>query len=220
MPEAPFLAKRRPGTLFGEPGGRPGGAMKPVGGPYVEMRDIWKDFNHRQEFEHELINRKTTWLLSTQAILFAAFGVTLREGEGPVLGITDDFRILLSIAGLSIAALTMVGVLCVIHSKRISWKTYAEFYASGAIPGTPAPFDRTDVQWGVRTRNTWLTLAPDGLLPVVFIVVWSILIAKICWAANIVSMLADACRVPEAWERGVDVLLRYSDRVTRLATNL
>jgi hypothetical protein len=153
--------------------------MEPVGGPYVEMRDIWKDFNHRQEFEHELINRKTTWLLSTQGIFFAAFGVTLRGGEGSVLGIADDFRTLVSIAGLSIAALTMVGVLCIIRSKWISWQTYAKFYASAAMPGTPSPFDRTDVQWGVRSRNTWWTVAPDGLLPVVFIIVWSILLAKI-----------------------------------------
>jgi hypothetical protein len=39
---------------------------------YQGMRDIWNDYNHRQEFEHELIDRKTTWLLTTQAILFAA----------------------------------------------------------------------------------------------------------------------------------------------------
>jgi hypothetical protein len=153
--------------------------MGPVGGQYVEMRDIWGDFNHRQEFEHELINRKTTWLLSTQSILFAAFGVTLRGGEGSVPRITDDFRTLVSIAGLSIAALTMVGVLCVIRSKWISWRTYAGFYARAASPGTPPPFNRTNIQWGVMTRNTWLTLAPDGLLPVVFIVVWSILLATI-----------------------------------------
>jgi hypothetical protein len=32
---------------------------------YKETRDILGDYNHRQEFEHELLNRKTTWMLTT-----------------------------------------------------------------------------------------------------------------------------------------------------------
>ena len=38
---------------------------------------MWQDQNHRQEFEHDLLNRKTTWGLTGQTILFAAYGVTL-----------------------------------------------------------------------------------------------------------------------------------------------
>jgi hypothetical protein len=40
-----------------------------------EYRDIWDDHNHSQEFEHNLINRKTTWSLTAQTLLFAAYGV-------------------------------------------------------------------------------------------------------------------------------------------------
>ena len=46
---------------------------------YKEARDVWEDSQHRQEFEHDLINRKTTWSLTGQTILFAAYGVTLRS---------------------------------------------------------------------------------------------------------------------------------------------
>ena len=28
---------------------------------YQESRDVWQDHNHRQEIEHDFINRKTTW---------------------------------------------------------------------------------------------------------------------------------------------------------------
>src|SRR5438034_10742862 len=42
-----------------------------------EYRDIWCDHNHQQEFEHELINRKTTWSLTAQTILFTAYGLVL-----------------------------------------------------------------------------------------------------------------------------------------------
>jgi hypothetical protein len=38
------------------------------------LRD--KNFE-RLRFEHELINRRLTWLLSSQSILFAAYGVAL-----------------------------------------------------------------------------------------------------------------------------------------------
>jgi len=38
--------------------------MGQVGERYPERRDIWNDYNHRQEFEHDLINRKTTWWLT------------------------------------------------------------------------------------------------------------------------------------------------------------
>jgi len=46
---------------------------------YQRSRDVWHDYNDRQEFEHDVINRKTTWGLTGQTILFAAYGVTLRS---------------------------------------------------------------------------------------------------------------------------------------------
>jgi hypothetical protein len=43
----------------------------------------WEDAQSRQEFEHELINRKTTWLLTSQGLLFTAYGVTFGGAAGP-----------------------------------------------------------------------------------------------------------------------------------------
>jgi hypothetical protein len=49
---------------------------------YQETRDVREDQDSRQKFEHELIDRKTTWGLACQSILFVAYGVTLR-GDKP-----------------------------------------------------------------------------------------------------------------------------------------
>ena len=39
--------------------------------------EAWRDYNDRQQFEHQLIDRKTVWLLTTQGLLFAAYGVVM-----------------------------------------------------------------------------------------------------------------------------------------------
>ena len=37
--------------------------------------DLYKDYMNRLDFEHELINRRVTWLLTSQSILFAIYGI-------------------------------------------------------------------------------------------------------------------------------------------------
>jgi hypothetical protein len=37
------------------------------------------EYAERLKFEHELINRRVTWLLTSQSILFAAYGVALEK---------------------------------------------------------------------------------------------------------------------------------------------
>lgn len=68
-----------------------------------EMRVMFDDHHARQEFEHQLIDRKTTWLLASQALLFAAYGVTYdasgADGTPPV----EDFRRWIARSGLAIA---------------------------------------------------------------------------------------------------------------------
>ena len=140
---------------------------------YREMRDVWGDFNRRQEFEHELIDRKTNWLLTTEGLLFAAYGVSFEASETP-----SRFRSSVAWAGLLIAAITLVGVLAVMNSKRMSWGEYQRFYGREGSGELPQPFPRqrdgrgTPLAWGVRTSNTVLTLAPDLVIPAVFIGVW------------------------------------------------
>jgi hypothetical protein len=140
---------------------------------YQEKRDIWDDYNSRQQFEHELINRKTTWLLTTQSIIFAAYGIAFRSKSKPQAA--DEFRDAVAWSGFFIAAIVLFGVLFLINSKRRSWKDYEVFFRDHA-PKPPKPFDDGGLQWGVRTWNTRLTLLPEVLLPVVFIVAWLVLI--------------------------------------------
>lgn len=140
----------------------------------TENRDIWQDFNKRQEFEHDLINRKTTWWLTAQALLFTAYGVTLRADTNPD---ALHFRRVVAASGITLAVITLLGVAAVIGSKVTSWCDYKAFFSSdtaGARP--PQPLDRGQLQWGVRTWNTWITLAPDVLQPVVLGTAWIVLL--------------------------------------------
>jgi hypothetical protein len=142
--------------------------------PYEEMRDIWNDHNHRQKVEHELIDRKTTWLLTTQAILFAGYGVTFRNqstSEG-----LDRFRTVVAWSGLLIAAVILIGVIALIRSKLVSWRAYRDFFGEEGPPDLPRPLDREPLRWGVQSGNTLLALLPDVLLPIIFIGAWAHLI--------------------------------------------
>jgi hypothetical protein len=65
---------------------------------YQEKRDNVGDYNHRQEFEHTLIDRRTTWLLLTQTLVFADYGVTF-DGKGDGL---DEFRNVFAVLGISV----------------------------------------------------------------------------------------------------------------------
>jgi hypothetical protein len=143
-------------------------------GEHNGARDVWSDHERRQEFEHELIDRKTTWLLTTQAILFAAYGVTFDSGitvdQDP-----SDFRTAVSRAGLAIAVIVLIGVVALINSKRIAWRRYRSYFASPDHPNAvplPKPRDSRGLQWGVWTPNTIVALLPDVMLPIVFIVAW------------------------------------------------
>jgi hypothetical protein len=142
-----------------------------------EAQGAWSDYNDRQEFEHELLNRKITWLLTAQTILFAAYGVTFgSEGDG-----VETFRNVVAASGVSIAAIVFVSTVALLNSKRLSWKSYARFFGDparqppGPIKQLPGPLKNEPLQWGVDTRNTWVALLPDVMLPVVFIVAWCFL---------------------------------------------
>jgi hypothetical protein len=105
----------------------------------------------RLKFEHELINRRLTWLLSSQTILFAAYGVALGTAK------PEGARFFLkttAISGTVIACLIWIGVIAGILAKRTVWK------------------DSRKEQFGVRTWITYLALLPDTLLPVVFAMAW------------------------------------------------
>lgn len=132
-------------------------------------RAEWEDFEKRQQFEHDLINRKTTWLLSTQTILFAAYGVTL--GPAGAAHAATAFREIVACLGAAVAMLMWIGIVALIRSKHLSFTRYRAYFGNPARE-LPGPLDRELLQWGVNTRNTYLALAPDALLPLAFVVAW------------------------------------------------
>jgi hypothetical protein len=146
--------------------------------PYVECRDIWKDYNSRQEFEHDLINRKTTWLLTTESILFAAFGLTFRAVADTTA--VDAFRYIVAASGLLSALAIWRGVRCLITSKHLSWEQYRDFYAKSANIELPRPLQGEPLPWGVDNNNTRRSLAPDQFQPAIFALAWVVLMV---WTA-------------------------------------
>jgi hypothetical protein len=137
-----------------------------------EERRIWDDHDHRQDFEHQLLNRKTVWLLSTQAILFAAYGVTFGKDSQPHE--LDHFRTVMAWTGLTVGVAVLIGVAAIINSKLLSWRMYRRFFRDQSPEfSPPKPIDAKGIPWGVNTINTIVTLAPDLLLPPIFIVAWA-----------------------------------------------
>jgi hypothetical protein len=135
---------------------------------YKESRDVWLDSYDRQKFEHDLINRKTSWSLTGQSILFAAYGLTLSSDS---VDKSNDFHRVVALAGFLIAVLTLIDVVALVHSKRMSWRQYRDFYRTHKLP-LPKPLDEKEHQWGVNTKNTWFTLTLDMGLPVIFAGAW------------------------------------------------
>jgi len=135
-----------------------------------ESRAIWIDYTKGQGFEHELINRKTTWLLTTQGLLFTAYGVTFREtGDDPGL---LAFRQVIIFTGVAIALITMVGVGALIFSKIWSWLKYRALFLASEKLTLPEPLNEQPLPWGVQSNNTAITLIPDLALPLVFARAW------------------------------------------------
>jgi hypothetical protein len=132
-------------------------------------RKDWDDYNKRQEFEHELIHRKTTWLLASQALLFTAYAVTLNQSTATPEAIT--FRMVVPVIGSVLAAIVWFGVVFVINSKFLSFLDYREHFDKPEHK-LPKSMSHRRLQWGANTINTPFTLLPDALLPVAFIVGW------------------------------------------------
>jgi hypothetical protein len=139
---------------------------------YRLKRDIWDDYNHRQEFEHTLIDRKTTWLLATQALLVAGYGVTFDSKNSPEE--LEEFRNVVAGVGMGISGIVLVGVVFLIVSKLRAWAEYRDYFAEGGTPQLPLGGEK--LKWGAGHWNTFLTLLPDVLLPIAFLVGWWVII--------------------------------------------
>jgi hypothetical protein len=99
-----------------------------------EYRRIFDDYVEGLEFEHELINRKITWLLTSQTILFAALGLTLRT---PSL----KFVQVIAAVGLLISIIVGAGLA---GNFRAKWLVHSDFQ-------------------GLQRRTTWRAATAMGV---------------------------------------------------------
>jgi hypothetical protein len=128
-------------------------------GPASDSASAYKEFWDRLEFEHDLLNRMLTWLLSSQTILFAAYGLTVSKNDP----LAVNFQKVIAGSGAIAAALMFIGILSGVHAKRAVWRNYQKDY-------------NPDQKWGVRTGATWAGLVPDLCLPVLFVAAWLIVL--------------------------------------------
>ncbi|CAN7749535.1 hypothetical protein LJR084_006801 [Variovorax sp. LjRoot84] len=123
------------------------------------------EYAERMKFEHELINRRLSWLLSSQTILFAAYGIALDErGE-------RMFLTIVATTGEGIAVLSAIGIAAAFAAKYCTWQDFKN-------SGNP-----TEEFW-VRTWITYTAFAPEIALPVIFAIVWGVLLlcnATLTW---------------------------------------
>jgi len=109
--------------------------------------------------EHELINRKLTWLLSSQSILFASLAFVL--GNAVKDAQKGLFLNIVSLLGMGISFLILIGVSMAVTAKIVSWKDYK----------CSRPFSEQS-PLGVRNWITFLALTPDVFMPIAFIGAW------------------------------------------------
>lgn len=108
----------------------------------------------QQAFEHELINRRLTWLLTSQTFLFASLGFLSEMNK-----LKDYFLHVASGLGIAVSIFVWVGVVMGIFAKYYNWKNYK------------CKYDESK-RWGERTWVTVIALIPDVFLPLAFIVAW------------------------------------------------
>ena len=134
-----------------------------------EGHETWMDYRKGQEFEHLLIDRKTSWFLAAQSLLFAAYGLSLGQLPDPLVG--NDFRRVTARLGLALSILAILGVLSLIGSKLLHWRQYESFFNEHR--SLPPPYRGSGLPWGAVTWMTPITLLPDLGFPFVFLVAWN-----------------------------------------------
>ena len=73
--------------------------------------------------EHELLNHRLTWLLSSQTILFAALAFTMGNQTTPDRR-QEFFFLVVSILGIGISLCILIGILQGIRAKLQLWNDY------------------------------------------------------------------------------------------------
>ena len=103
------------------------------------------------KFEHELLNRRITWLLTSQTILFAAYGLADKHLDN-----YQDFAKVIPCLGLILSIAILIGIVAAICAKTFTWLDHKDEHP----------------EFGVRTWITVIGLAPDLFLPILFSYGW------------------------------------------------
>ena len=125
-------------------------------------QELEEDFYELTHHEDELINQRLTWLLTSQALLFAGYAVLVTKDKEKDKGLMapEQFQAVLDWLprlGMTISALILIGIIGAIIASLMLVKRYERPH-----PG---------VSW-VTTIFGWI---PAVLFPIVFIVVWLLL---------------------------------------------
>lgn len=123
--------------------------------------DKQEKYEQRLQFEHELINRRLTWLLTSQSILFAALAFVIEKGD--MSPQQEAFSKIVPVLGICISIAILIGVLMAIMAKTITWQD------SKAKAGA--------TNFGVRTWITFIAFIPDVFMPIAFAVAWYCMIS-------------------------------------------
>jgi hypothetical protein len=118
-------------------------------------------YKNNLKFEHDLINRRLTWLFNSQTILIAvAVFANKADGTNRTYSNILDY---LPFLGLFSCLAIFIGIMAGVIAKYLIWKDYKE---------------KTDPneQWGVRTRITKMAVSLDLLLPIIFLSLWLLIV--------------------------------------------
>jgi len=125
-----------------------------------QQQEEHKKYKENLKFEHELINRRLTWLFNSQTVLIAV-AVFANKSDGTKKAY-DALLCYLPILGALSCLLIFIGILAGVIAKRRVWKDYKDKI-------------NYEEEWGVRTWITKLALFPDITLPIIFLSLWLVI---------------------------------------------
>jgi len=144
-----------------------------------------KEYSARMGFEHELIDRRLGWLLTSETILLAAYGLAFDQN---IL-----FLKLVALGGLGISGAVLLGILAAHEAKYCIWE---DFLKSGESD--------KDEQFWVRTAITRKAFFTERAFPVVFALIWLALLI-LDWGPTPnpqVPPQSPQSKLEHPWERG------------------
>ena len=121
------------------------------------MVDLFDKYDQGLQFEHELINRRLTWLLTSQTILFAA--LAFAQGKDiPEDAQASLFFDVVTRLGFWISILILIGVVMGVIAKCMVWrdeqerrteiKIIKQKAANGEAEMNPSEPELENLHWG------------------------------------------------------------------------